>query len=192
MEDNPFNIQSIHHNAYATSNMAATIRFWRDLLGFKMVLSYDVDHTSQYFFCINQVVFISFFYWKSVTKIPNKRHGRVVDGAFVFDHTALQVDHLKDLQLMQNKFLENDLPITDIIDHGFIYSVYTFDPNGIPLEFTVVQDQNNLNDQPNLTASEKKYQRAEPNNKQWRNPDDTWSDVCPVILKGEGFHLFKK
>jgi hypothetical protein len=25
---------------------------------------------------------------------------------------------------------------SDVVDHGFIHSIYSFDPNGIPIEFT--------------------------------------------------------
>ena len=191
MNENPFNIQSIHHNAYATSNIAATIRFWRDLLGFKMVLSYEVGRTAQYFFGINQSVFISFFYWPGVKKVPNKRHGEAVDGTFNFDHTAFELEKFEDLQILQNKFMENDLPITDIIDHGFLYSIYSFDPNGIPLEFNTSQKKYNVYLQPKLTAGENKHQKANPDFTKWKNTNDSWFEIDPTIIPGEGHQFFK-
>lgn len=125
----------INHVAFATGDMNETIRFWRDLLGLKLVASIGDDNSRQYFFALTPHSFISFFEWPGVEKVGLKRPGEPVTGPFNFDHVAIGMESGDDLLRLQSILDREDYPVSDIVDHGFVHSIYTYDPNGIPLEF---------------------------------------------------------
>ena len=59
-----------------------------------------------------------------------------VRGPFIFDHVSFGVDSADDLWALRDKLVAASLEVSDVIDHGFIHSIYTFNPNGIPIEFS--------------------------------------------------------
>lgn len=127
----------VNHLAMATRDMDATIRFWRDLLGLRLVVGQGRPGYRQYFFSITAQDMIAFFEWKDVQPIPEKDHGVPIEGPAVFDHVSLGVATPDDLWEPKDKLEAAGFWVSEVIDHGFIHSVYTFDPNGIALEFSV-------------------------------------------------------
>ena len=128
--------RGINHLAMATSDIDATIRFWRDLLGMRLVLGLGRPGYRHYFFEISPHDLIAFFEWPDVDKIPEKDHGVPVKGPFVFDHVSFEVESDEDLWELKDKFEAADIWVSEIMDHGFIHSIYAFDPNNIPIEFS--------------------------------------------------------
>jgi catechol 2,3-dioxygenase-like lactoylglutathione lyase family enzyme len=126
----------INHLAMVTKDMAATIRFWRDLLGMRLVAGLGRPGYRHYFFEISVHDMIAFFEWPDVEKIPEKDHGVPVKGPFAFDHVAIEVESNDDLWELKERFEAADIWVSEIIDHGFIHSVYAFDPNNIAIEFS--------------------------------------------------------
>lgn len=126
----------INHLAMATGNMDRTIRFWRDLLGMRLVAGLGKPGYRHYFFQISEQDLIAFFEWPDVEPIADKDHGRPVAGPFVFDHVSLGVETEDDLWEIKDKLAAAEFWVSEVIDHGFIHSVYSFDPNGIPVEFS--------------------------------------------------------
>jgi catechol 2,3-dioxygenase-like lactoylglutathione lyase family enzyme len=126
----------VNHLAMATGNMDETIRFWRDLLGMRLVAGVGQPGYRHYFFQISDRDMIAFFEWPSVKPVPEKEHGRPVSGPFVFDHVSFGVETEDDLWEIKDKLDASDIWVSEVIDHGFIHSVYAFDPNGIPIEFS--------------------------------------------------------
>lgn len=126
----------INHLAMATKDMDATIRFWRDLLGMRLVAGLGRPGYRHYFFEISAHDMIAFFEWPDVEKIPEKDHGVPVKGPFAFDHVAIEVESDDDLWELKDRFEAADIWVSEIIDHGFIHSVYAFDPNNIAIEFS--------------------------------------------------------
>jgi catechol 2,3-dioxygenase-like lactoylglutathione lyase family enzyme len=188
-----FNYSGIHHAAFATADMDATVEFWRDLLGFKLVLTMDTKDGRQYAFGLSKDMLIYFFEWSGVQKVPPKRHGEPVSGPFHFDHLAIRLDSKTDLFDLQDCLVEAGRPVTDVIDHGYIYSVYTYDPNGVPLEFNTALPGFDLYENPVLTdrsASELVKRGALPTSE---NREDTegWSQDRPVI-QGQDAEIFKR
>jgi hypothetical protein len=59
-----------------------------------------------------------------------------VKGPFIFDHISFGVDSEEDLWELRDRLSAADIWVSDVIDHGFIHSIYSFDPNGIPIEFS--------------------------------------------------------
>ncbi len=126
----------INHLAMATRDMDTTIRFWRDLLGMRLVAGLGRPGYRHYFFEISEHDMIAFFEWPDVHKIPEKDHGVPVKGPFVFDHVSFGVECEEDLWNLKDRLEASAIWVSELINHGFIYSIYTFDPNNIPIEFS--------------------------------------------------------
>jgi len=126
----------INHLAMATRDMDGTIRFWRDLLGMRLVAGLGRPGYRHYFFQISEHDMIAFFEWPDVTEVPEKDHGVPVKGPFVFDHVSFEVESEEDLWTLKDKLEAADIWVSEIIDHGFIHSIYAFDPNNMAIEFS--------------------------------------------------------
>ncbi|MDY6839711.1 MAG: VOC family protein [Thermodesulfobacteriota bacterium] len=126
----------INHLAMATRDMDGTIRFWRDLLGMRLVAGLGRPGYRHYFFQISEHDMIAFFEWPDVTEVPEKDHGVPVKGPFVFDHVSFEVEGEEDLWTLKDKLEAADIWVSEIIDHGFIHSIYAFDPNNMAIEFS--------------------------------------------------------
>jgi catechol 2,3-dioxygenase-like lactoylglutathione lyase family enzyme len=126
----------INHLAMATRDMDTTVRFWRDLLGLRLVAGLGGPKYRHYFFELSEYDMIAFFEWPDVEKISEKDHGVPVRGPFVFDHVSLGVKSDEDLWELKDKLDTAGFWVSEVIDHGFIHSIYSFDPNNIPIEFS--------------------------------------------------------
>jgi catechol 2,3-dioxygenase-like lactoylglutathione lyase family enzyme len=126
----------MNHLAMATRDMDKTIRFWRDLLGMRLVAGLGRPGYRHYFFEISRHDMIAFFEWPDVDKPPEKDHGVPVKGPFIFDHVSFEVSSDDELWEIKDKLDAADIWVSEIIDHGFIHSLYAFDPNNIPIEFS--------------------------------------------------------
>ncbi len=124
----------INHLAMATGDMDATIRFWRDLLGMRLVAGLGEPGFRHYFFEISETDLIAFFEWGGVKPVKPKEHGEPVKGPFVFDHVSFGMESDQALWELKDKLDAAGFECSDMIDHGFIHSIYAFDPNGIPIE----------------------------------------------------------
>ncbi len=131
-----YKLTGLNHLALVTQDMDKTIHFWRDLLGMRLVVGLGSPGYRQYFFEISENDLVAFFEWPDVEPVPYKRHGDPVSGPFMFDHVSFGVEKEEDLWELADKLAEADFPVSDVIDHGFIHSIYTYDPNRIPLEFS--------------------------------------------------------
>jgi catechol 2,3-dioxygenase-like lactoylglutathione lyase family enzyme len=116
--------------------MDETIRFWRDLLGMRLVAGLGQPGYRHYFFEISEKDMVAFFEWPGVKPVDEKEHGRPASGPFVFDHVSFGVGTENDLWDLKDKLSAAGTWVSEVIDHGFFHSIYTFDPNGIPIEFS--------------------------------------------------------
>ncbi len=126
----------VNHLAMATGDMDKTIRFWRDLLGMRLVAGLGHPGYRHYFFEISENDLIAFFEWSDVEPVEEKDHGRPVKGPFAFDHVSIGVETENDLWNLKDKLAAAGIWVSEVIDHGFIHSIYAHDPNGIPIEFS--------------------------------------------------------
>ncbi|WP_419664112.1 VOC family protein [Desulfosarcina variabilis] len=140
----------INHLAMVTGEMDATIRFWRDLLGMRLVAGLGRKGYRHYFFEISDQDMIAFFEWPDVEKIPERDHGVPVNGPVAFDHIAFGVESDDDLWVLKDRLEASGVWVSEVIDHGFIHSIYTFDPNHIPIEFSAPVDGVDLRRQPRM------------------------------------------
>jgi catechol 2,3-dioxygenase-like lactoylglutathione lyase family enzyme len=126
----------VNHLAMATGDMDKAIRFWRDLLGMRLVAGLGQPGYRHYFFQISDTDLIAFFEWPGVKPVAEKEHGRPVRGPYIFDHVSFGVETEGDLWELKDKLEAAEFYVSDAIDHGFIHSIYAYDPNGIPIEFS--------------------------------------------------------
>jgi catechol 2,3-dioxygenase-like lactoylglutathione lyase family enzyme len=126
----------INHLAMATGDMDRTILFWRDLLGMRLVAGLGRLGSRHYFFEISETDLMAFFEWPEVKAVPEKDHGYPVKGPFIFDHVSFGVSAEEELWELKDRLAAAGFWVSEVIDHGFIHSIYAFDPNGIPIEFS--------------------------------------------------------
>lgn len=138
----------VNHLAMATGDMDATVRFWRDLLGMRLVAGLGRPGYRHYFFEITDSDMIAFFEWEGVEPIALKDHGVPVKGPFAFDHVSIGVESRDDLWEVKDKLEAAGFWASEILDHGFIFSVYSFDPNNIAIEFSCPVPGVNIRESP--------------------------------------------
>jgi len=130
------NYSGINHLALATGDINTTVRFWRDLLCMRLVAALGKPGYRQYFFEVSADDLIAFFEWPDVEPIAEKDAGSMAKGPLAFDHVAIGVEDDNALWELKEKLEANDIWVSEVIDNGFIHSIFTFDPNGISLEFS--------------------------------------------------------
>jgi hypothetical protein len=54
----------------------------------------------------------------------------------VFDHVSFAVEDGESLCALRETLNAAGFWVSDVMDHGIIHSIYSFDPNGIPIEFS--------------------------------------------------------
>jgi catechol 2,3-dioxygenase-like lactoylglutathione lyase family enzyme len=126
----------INHLAMVTGDMDKTVRFWRDLLGMRLVAGLGKSGYRHYFFEISENDLLAFFEWPGVKPVEEKDHGYPTTGSVIFDHISFGVESEDDLYQLKDTLSAAGFWVSETIDHGFIHSIYSFDPNGIPIEFS--------------------------------------------------------
>lgn len=183
------NYTGINHLALATGDMDATIRFWRDLLGMRLVAGLGRPGYRHYFFDIAPHNMIAFFEWPHVEPLPEKDHGVPVKGPFAFDHIAIEVENDEDLWSLKQKLESANIWVSEVMDHGFIHSVYTFDPNRIPIEFSAPVEGVDLRRRPRMAdrrPTELAREGADPQHGRWPESDTPVPEAERRLYPGEG------
>ena len=127
--------KGINHLAMVTGDMDATIRFWRDLIGMRLVNGFGRKGFRHYFFEIDDRNTLAFFELDGAAPVEPKDHGVPFKGPIVFDHIAFGVESSDAAWELKDKLEAAGFECSDVVDHVFIHSIYSFDPNGIPIEF---------------------------------------------------------
>lgn len=126
----------INHLALVTGDLDATIRFWRDLLGMRLVAGIGEPGYRHYFFEISEHDLVAFFEWPGIEPMEERDHGAPQRGPVGFDHVSIGVAERDDLWRLKDRLEAAGFWVSEAVDHGFIHSIYTFDPNHVPLEFS--------------------------------------------------------
>ncbi len=182
------NYSGINHLAMVTRDMTDTIRFWRDLLGMRLVAGLGRPGYRHYFFEISAHDMISFFEWPDVQPMPEKDHGVPVKGPAAFDHVAIGVNSDDDLWEIKARLEAAGFWVSEAIDHGFIHSIYSFDPNQIPIEFSAPVASVNLRNHPRMLDKNPlpaALEGADTVTGCWPTPGEMPADQ-KVIYPGEG------
>ncbi|MHA2364757.1 MAG: VOC family protein [Candidatus Hodarchaeales archaeon] len=181
-----------HTMFFATHDIEKTIRFYRDFLGFRLFYTVG-DQLGQfklYLFEVDERLSLAFFSWPDVQMIPKKQPGLPVKGMWGFDHIMIGMETEDDLFFLRDKFLMAGLEISEVVDHGFVYSIYAFDPNNISLEFSYeVYNTRGLPMFTDMAPPEAAEEGAFPQKGIW--PDDI--DPTPIgqrrVIPGAGWNL---
>ena len=133
-------IQGLHHYAWRCRNAEETRRFYEDLLGLPLahVIKADTvpstgaaDPYVHLFFEFGDGSYIAFFDLGDETAcVPDPETPSWVN------HFAMQVGSLDELEKWKDRLDRAGIDVVGITDHGFVKSIYFFDPNGIRLEIT--------------------------------------------------------
>jgi catechol 2,3-dioxygenase-like lactoylglutathione lyase family enzyme len=133
-------IKGLHHWAYRCRDAEETRHFYEDILGLPLahVIKEDyVPSTGEYcpyvhiFFELGDGSCVAFFDLgdNTATK-PDPDTPRWVN------HLALEVESLDKLKEAKARLEAAGVEVLGITDHGFVRSIYFFDPNGVRLELT--------------------------------------------------------
>jgi catechol 2,3-dioxygenase-like lactoylglutathione lyase family enzyme len=134
-ENSPF--AGINHLAMITGDMDKTVRFYRDVLGCKLIATIGTDSFKHYFFSIGHHNTLAFFEYKGIEPgVPEKPAGMPAPGR-QFDHVSFNLEKYEDLLALQRRLRDQNVEVTRVVDHQFIHSIYFDDPNGIALEASV-------------------------------------------------------
>ncbi|KPJ75436.1 MAG: glyoxalase [Deltaproteobacteria bacterium SG8_13] len=186
------NFTGINHLAMVTADMDATIRFWRDLLGMRLVAGLGRPGYRHYFFEITDHDMIAFFEWPQVEKLSEKDHGAPVKGPAGFDHVSFEVAGDDDLWQLKARLEAADIWVSEVVDHGFIHSIYAFDPNRIPIEFSAPVAGVDIRKDPKMmdkSPSEAALEGAEPQPDRWPRPDEPVPPGLRRVYPGDGMIL---
>lgn len=182
----------INHLAMATRDMDTTIRFWRDLLGMRLVAGLGRPGYRHYFFEISDHDLIAFFEWPDVDKALEKDHGVPVKGPFVFDHVSFEVKTERDLWELKDKLEAAEIWVSEVLNHGFIHSIYTFDPNNIPIEFSAPVPGVDIRKRPRMRDKQRTpvaQEGPEPQPGHWPEPSSPTPHDERQVYPGEGVIL---
>lgn len=132
-------VRKLHHFAIGTTDMARTKAFYSGIVGLPHTQTWREEFPDpkvgslKYMHCFFELgdgSALAFFQFaKGQRRDPEKLPAHVFD-----HHIALRMDSTEDVLAMREKLKAAKLP-SALIDHGYCYSLYTRDPNGMLVEF---------------------------------------------------------
>jgi catechol 2,3-dioxygenase-like lactoylglutathione lyase family enzyme len=127
--------RGVHHLALITSDMDATVRFWHGVMGARLVATLAAPAFKHYFFEVAPGNTVAFFeYVGQEIDSYAKPAGVPYEKAAQFDHLSLHLPDEDALYRLRDRLKSHGCEVTDVVDHGFLRSVYFSDNNGIALE----------------------------------------------------------
>jgi catechol 2,3-dioxygenase-like lactoylglutathione lyase family enzyme len=133
-------LKGIHHSAYRCRDAEETRAFYEDVLGLPLAAVVQEENEPgsgapnpfvHLFFRMPDGNFIAFF------DAPGTAKPTDFEPVHGFDrHAAFEAGDEATLLAWQAKLNDAGVPCFGPIDHGFVKSVYFYDPNGLPLEIT--------------------------------------------------------
>lgn len=133
-------IRKLYHYAYPCRDAEETRKFYEEILGLPLVNCMQADEVpstgekkpyAHIFFRMGDGSYIAFFDL-GTNEMPEPSPN-TPDWV---EHFAVEVDNMDDLASLRRRLHDFGVETTDVVDHGFIKSVYFFDPNGLRLEIT--------------------------------------------------------
>lgn len=137
-------IQKLHHFAWRCRDAEETRHFYEDLLGLPLAHVIEADNvpsTGEYcpyvhiFFRMADGSYIAFF-----DLGDGKIMERDPETPAWLTHFAMETESLEALMATKARLEEHGIEVIGPTDHGFVRSVYFFDPNGLRLEVTCRTD----------------------------------------------------
>ena len=127
--------RGINHLALVTADMDATVRFYHGVLGARLVATIGTPQFRHYFFEFGAQNTVAFFEYAGMAVDGFAKPAGVPDPRAVqFDHMSFNLPDEDALLALRRRLKSAACEVTDVVDHGFIRSIYFTDPNGIALE----------------------------------------------------------
>jgi catechol 2,3-dioxygenase-like lactoylglutathione lyase family enzyme len=132
-------VKGINHMAFPTFEPAATIHFYRDVLGLPLVQTMQVKAWGpeyqrdfvHFFFDIGNADRMAFFYYFGQEPYRDDNLPPLLD---LGKHVALHVDTLEELDDFQRRIEDAGLRLDMRVMHETVESIYVRDPNDILIE----------------------------------------------------------
>jgi catechol 2,3-dioxygenase-like lactoylglutathione lyase family enzyme len=173
--------------------MSETVRYWRDLVGFPILGRLGGPGYRQYYFAAGERDMITFFEWPGVEPVPEKDHGAPVLGPIVFDHVSFEVADEDALWGLRDRLEAAGFWVSEVMDHGFMRSIYSFDPNGLPVEFSLAVPALDIRERPLLADRDPPAAALEgeaPRAGVWPAPARPTPAAERVVYPGAGSEYF--
>ena len=116
-----------------------------------------------------------------------------MSGPFIFDHISFGVETEDALWELKDRVEAAGFYVSDVIDHGFIHSIYAHDPNGIPIEFSHNVEGVDIRKEPQMrdhAPSKVTLEGAEPRLEMWSKVESPTPASKRIVYKGAGSELF--
>jgi catechol 2,3-dioxygenase-like lactoylglutathione lyase family enzyme len=127
--------RGVHHLALVTTDMDATVRFYAGVLDARLVATIATESFKHYFFDFGPGNTIAFFEYKGQpVETFSKPAGVPFPLASQFDHLSIHLVDEDALVRLRDRLKSHCCEVTDVVDHGFLRSIYFNDNNGIALE----------------------------------------------------------
>jgi catechol 2,3-dioxygenase-like lactoylglutathione lyase family enzyme len=133
-------VRGLYHFAFPCRDAEETRHFYEDVLGLPLVHCMRSDEVpssgeripyAHLFFEMGDGSYIAFFDLGGTDKpLPSPNTPDWVQ------HFAMETGSVAEVLAMKQRLEAADIPVRGIVDHGFIKSIYFFDPNGLRLEVT--------------------------------------------------------
>jgi catechol 2,3-dioxygenase-like lactoylglutathione lyase family enzyme len=130
-------LQRLNHVAYRCRDAQETTEFYRDVLGMRLAHTIVQDRVpstgevaphAHVFFELGDGSWVAFFDVGTEDHVPQEANP---DWA---QHLALEVDSVDELAAARDRLVEHGIDVLGPVDHGFIVSIYFYDPSGHRLE----------------------------------------------------------
>jgi glyoxylase I family protein len=155
----PNTIHRLHHFAYRCRDASETTAFYEGLLGLPLVNVVKSDYVpsvgesqkfAHIFFEMRDGSHLAFFdLGDDVASEPSPNTPKWVN------HIALEVDTMEEVEEAKRRLEKAGIEVLGVTDHGFINSIYFFDPNGVRLELTVRTGSDEFHDQAKRDAHQR-------------------------------------
>ncbi len=135
----------LNHVAYITHDTSATVAFYTHMLGMELVAAVMDDRIPSTgdpvpyfhsFFRMQDGSNLAFF---EAPGLPPQ--AEITHPAYdIFEHIALEVESRETVDTWHAWLVSQGVDVVGPVNHGIIYSIYFYDPNGIRLELTTPLD----------------------------------------------------
>ena len=128
--------RGINHLALVTNDMDATVRFYHGVLGARLVADHRHARLPPLLLRVRPGEHGGVLRVRrapSSSRSPSRR-ASPTRRPIQFDHLSFNLPDEEALLALRDRLKSDDCEVTDVVDHGFIRSIYFTDPNGIALE----------------------------------------------------------
>ena len=141
-------LKGLYHYAHACRDAEETRHFYEDVLGLPLVNCMVSDHVpstgekmdyAHLFFEMGDGSYIAFFdLGENEMPAPSPNTPDWVQ------HFAMEAASVEEVRAMKKRLQQAGVDVIGPTDHGFIQSIYFFDPNGLRLEVTARTEPENF------------------------------------------------